>query len=425
MGNIPGEPGTDEHLAASWADTPVQVLLDQADAVLAGGDAPRAEAIIVGLLQRGDITESQEIAALTTRLRVGCARGDVSMIEAAIDRLAGRGSRQVLRQEIRMGRAATRYATDTENALLRRLEESEAARSAVVQDDAAGGILSASVYARGGRASRGETTGVAGESAPDGTVDSPGTPVPMEQLLDLLRSEDVEEDGSDEIPLIPGTVPDGYRPGAHGTQQMDDPFAAPVYEAAELRSALSEDEIQSLTSAGDLDSGVDPLPLIDFGQERGPASIHRLVADHPGVTGRALLRRFAVVQAARHSPADLQHSYDVGLDLFGAEAYAEAVTLLVPAASIPNPERLGALELLTRALFELDRLVEAEPYLLEAIPNVGGVTDPAYSVLLFWLGKIAEEKGDPGQAIGCYSAATRLDPSMEEPKRRLRVLLGL
>lgn len=121
----------------------------------------------------------------------------------------------------------------------------------------------------------------------------------------------------------------------------------------------------------------------------------------------------------------MQHSYDLALEIFGQGGYEEAAHLLLPVATVENPERVGALEMLARSLFELDRLPQAEAYLKEAVPRGRGLGDPAYAPLFFWLGKISEHNGDPGAAIDYYTSAVRLDPELVEAKRRLHVLLRL
>jgi tetratricopeptide (TPR) repeat protein len=253
-----------------------------------------------------------------------------------------------------------------------------------------------------------------GRSAPalaGGASGGDGAPAPS--VLRLLEAIGVDDEADD-----PG-LPD---PESAALFREDGP---PLYDVDELRAPVDEEQVRALL-ADEPDNG-EGLPLLE-GIElagRSPVEIHRIVAEHPGASGRDLLRRYAVEQARRTSPEELQHSYDMAVEFFGQEQYEEAAHLLLPVATVENAERIGALELLARSLFELDRLPQAEAYLKEAVPARRQITDPAYAPLFYWLGKISEEKHDPGWAIDYYTSAVKLAPDLVEAKRRLHVLLAL
>ena len=48
----PPPPGEDPHAGHAWAETPVDILLEQAQGAAAGGDLPRARGLLEGVLRR-------------------------------------------------------------------------------------------------------------------------------------------------------------------------------------------------------------------------------------------------------------------------------------------------------------------------------------------------------------------------------------
>lgn len=198
-----------------------------------------------------------------------------------------------------------------------------------------------------------------------------------------------------------------------------DPLRAgpPPVETSWMAAAMHE------PTPGEQDAA-EPLPFLDFTEVK-PEDVHRIVVSNPGESGREILRRFAQAQAQRTTPAQLLTSYNMGLAFHQMEttdAYEQAVTFLIPAATIDNPDRLGAVEVLARTLFLLDRLEEAHGYLTAAVG--ANPRDPEYGPIFYWLGKIAEERGRPNEALPYYAHAVALEPSLVEAKRRIRALMG-
>ena len=402
----PTPPGEDPHAGAAWAETPADVLLEQARTAAAGGDLPRARGLVESVLRRRSLTDGDAADAWDLALEVAVLDGRPDEADHAVDQLAARLPIGEVRQRIRMVWVRHQADVTWENALLQRAESA-----------AAGGRREAGADAdlpltetRYQRPRRGREAG-AQSSAPAG--DDPPAPAPsVLRLLDAIGADDDDEE-------------DAGLPDAESAALFYE-GGPPLYETDELRAPVDEEQVRALV-ADTADDDADALPLLE-GTElagRSPEEIHRIVADHPGASGRDLLRRYALEQARRTSPEELQHSYDMALEFFGQEQYEEAAHLLLPVATVENPERLGALELLARSLFELDRLPQAEAYLKEAVPVGRQITDPAYAPLFYWLGKISEEKHDPGGAIDYYTSAVKLAPDLVEAKRRLHVLLAL
>jgi tetratricopeptide (TPR) repeat protein len=397
-------PAEDPHADAAWAETPVVVLLEQAQAAAAGGDLPRAHALAESVLRRRALSDGEAADAWDLSLELAVLGGRHDEADHAVDQLAARLPIGEVRQRIRMVWVRHQADVGWENALL---ERAEAAAAGGARRPAAGGPepdapLTESRYQR---PRRGRDVSRTGSGARD--------PAPESSVLRLLEAIGADDDDEAEA-----GVPD---PASAALFYEGGP---PLYGVDELRSPVDEEHVRALMSDDDAGGA---LPLLD-GTElagRSPEEIHRIVADHPGASGRDLLRRYAQEQARRTEPEELQHSYDMAVEFFGQEQYEEAAHLLLPVATVTNPEKLGALELLARALFELDRLPQAEAYLKEAVPAGRQITDSAYAPLFYWLGKISEEKNDPGGAIDYYASAVKLAPDLVEAKRRLHVLLAL
>lgn len=396
----PTPPGEDPHADAAWVETPVVVLLEQAQAAAAGGDLPRAHALAESVLRRRALSDGEAADAWDLSLELAVLRGLHDEADHAVDQLAARLPIGEVRQRIRMVWVRHQADVTWENALLERAEAAGGARRPAARRPEPDAPLTESRYQRpreGRDASRS-----------DGARD----PAPESSVLRLLEAIGADDDEVDVGVPDPASAALFYEGGP------------PLYGVDELRSPVDEEHVRALMSDDDAGGA---LPLLD-GTElagRSPEEIHRIVADHPGASGRDLLRRYAQEQARRTEPEELQHSYDMAVEFFGQEQYEEAAHLLLPVATVENPEKIGALELLARALFELDRLPQAEAYLKEAVPAGRQITDPAYAPLFYWLGKISEEKNDPGGAIDYYASAVKLAPDLVEAKRRLHVLLAL
>lgn len=388
----PTPPGEDPHAGAAWAETPVDVLLEQAQGAAAGGDLPRARTLVESVLRRHSLSGGDAAGAWDLSLELAVLGGRHDDAEHAVDQLAARLPIGEVRQRIRMVWVRHKADVTWEHALLERAEAADAGRE------------------RGGEGRASEPDAPLTGTRYQRPRGGPDAPAPS--VLRLLEAIGADDDGPDDPGLPDPESAALFREGG-----------PPLYEVDELRSPVDEEQVRALL-AEEPDDG---LPLLD-GTElagRSPGEIHRIVADHPGASGRDLLRRYALEQARRTAPEELQHSYDMAVELFGQEQYEEAAHLLLPVATVENPERIGALELLARSLFELDRLPQAEAYLKEAVPAGRQITDPAYAPLFYWLGKISEEKHDPGAAIDYYTSAVKLAPDLVEAKRRLHVLLAL
>lgn len=400
----PTPPGEDPHAGAAWAETPADVLLEQARHAAAGGDVPRARGLMESVLRRRSITDGEAADAWDLALEVAVLDGLHDEADHAVDQLAARLPLGEVRQRIRMVWVRHQADVTWENALLQR---AEAAAAGGVRDGAAAADLplTETRYQRPRRARE--------AGAPSSGEEDPAPAPSVLRLLDAIGADDDDEPEDAGLP-DPESAALFYEGGP------------PLFETDELRAPVDEEQVRALLAdAPEDDAGA--LPLLE-GTElagRAPEEIHRIVADHPGASGRDLLRRYALEQARRTTPEELQHSYDMALEFFGQEQYEEAAHLLLPVATVENPERLGALELLARSLFELDRLPQAEAYLKEAVPAGRQIADPAYAPLFYWLGKISEEKHDPGGAIDYYASAVKLAPDLVEAKRRLHVLLAL
>lgn len=177
-------------------------------------------------------------------------------------------------------------------------------------------------------------------------------------------------------------------------------------------------------SAGEDDTEtVDPQSLpfldVDFAE---PTRVHRFVVAHPGMPAREILRRFAEAEARRRSPEDIFRLYHLGVAFLQMGQWEEAITLLLPVACADSPDRIGGVEALARSLFELGRVTEAHAYLIAALPP--SPRDPALAGIFFWLGQVAEERGDPRNAMVYYAHAVELQPDLMEARGRLRILLG-
>lgn len=401
----PTPPGEDPHAGAAWAETPAEVLLEQARTAAAGGDLPRARALVESVQRRGSLTDGEVADAWELALEVAVLDGRPDEADHAVDQLAARLPIGEVRQRIRMVWLRHQADVTWENALLQRAESAAAGgvREAAADPDLP---LMETRYQRPRRGTGALPSAAAGD-------DAPAPAASVLRLLDAIGTDDEEE------------VVDAGLPDAESAALFYE-GGPPLYETDELRAPIDEEQVRALVAEA-RDDDADALPLLE-GTElagRSPEEIHRIVADHPGASGRDLLRRYALEQARRTSPEELQHSYDMALELFGQEQHEEAAHLLLPVATLENPERLGALELLARSLFELDRLPQAEAYLKEAVPVGRQIADPAYAPLFYWLGKISEEKHDPGGAIDYYASAVKLAPDLVEAKRRLHVLLAL
>lgn len=397
----PTPPGEDPHAGHAWAETPVDILLEQAQGAAAGGDLPRARGLLDGVLRR-PLGGREEADAWDVALEIAVLSGLHEDADRAVDRLAALLPIGEVRQRIRMVWVRHQADVTWENALLERAEAAAAGRRDALPEPGGEAPLTGSRYQRTRR-------GRAAEAEQEG-----GDPEPEPSVLRLL---DAIGAGDDDEPEDAGS-PD---PESAALFYEGGP---PLYEPDELRSALDADDVRTLL---DDPAGDDALPLLE-GTElagRSPAEIHRIVADHPGASGRDLLRRYALEQARRTSPEELQHSYDMAVEFFGQEQYEEAAHLLLPVATVDNPERIGALELLARSLFELGRLPQAEAYLKEAVPPGRQITDPAYAPLFYWLGRICDERHAQGEATRHYVSAVQLAPDLVEAKRRLHALLAL
>jgi tetratricopeptide (TPR) repeat protein len=404
----PTPPGEDPHAGAAWAETPVDVLLEQAQGAAAGGDLPRARTLLEGVLRKRSLTSGEEADAWDLSLELAVLGGRHDDAEDAVDQLAARLPIGEVRQRIRMVWVRHKADVTWEHALLERAEAAAAARGRGGEARAPepNAPLTGTRYQRppGGRSTPARAGGVSGS----------GDSAPLPSVLRLLEAIGADGDDADDPGLPDPESAALFREGG-----------PPLYEVDELRAPVDEEQVRALLA--DEPDDAEGLPLLE-GTElagRSPGEIHRIVAEHPGASGRDLLRRYAVEQARRTSPEELQHSYDMAVEFFGQEQYEEAAHLLLPVATVENPERIGALELLARSLFELDRLPQAEAYLKEAVPAGRQVTDPAYAPLFYWLGKISEEKNEPGAAIDYYTSAVKLAPDLVEAKRRLHVLLAL
>ncbi|HET6231414.1 MAG TPA: hypothetical protein VFE05_15175 [Longimicrobiaceae bacterium] len=364
-------PGEDPHAADAWAETPFDTVLEQAEEAVASGDLPRAYLLVETVLRRPSLSVRETADAWDLRLGIAVAEGDQPGAKRAVEEMAARLTTGEVRQRIRMAWQGRAPDPEFENALL-------------------------------ALASRG------GTSAPTSAALRPAPDASVQRLLDAIGADP-------ELGDVGAPDPEAVALFSGGTT---------LYGVEELRSPVEPERVHELLA----DDGADgALPLL-AGTElasRTPREIHRIVADHPGASGRELLRRYASEQARRTSLDELQHSYDLAVELFGQEAWEEAAHLLLPVATIENPERVGGLELLARALFELDRLPQAEAYLKEAVPVGRQLRDPAYAPLFYWLGKIAEERGDAGGAVDYYASAVKLAPDLVEAKRRLQALLAL
>lgn len=163
----------------------------------------------------------------------------------------------------------------------------------------------------------------------------------------------------------------------------------------------------------------EPLPLLEGSVPEDPEELHRFVVSNPGEPAREMLRRFAEHQAMHQ---DLDRLYDHGLNFLGMDEHEQAITVLIPVASVENENQLGAVEALAQAFFHEGRMAEAHEYLVRVIPE--DANDPSYAGLFYWLGMVAEEREEPANALTYYTHALRLDPSLVEAKRRARILLG-
>lgn len=398
--STPTPPGDDPHADAYWAEAAPEVLLEQARAAAAGGDLPRARSLADGLLRR-ELGDAEQVETWDLRLEIAVLADDHDEADEAVDQLAARLSLAQVRQRIRMLWVRHRADVTWEIALLGRAEASAgAAAPAPVPDESDGALLGSRYRMRQG-------SDVAGDQ-----VDPP----PAGSVRRLLEALGDEEDDDGEGADAGAPDPDSVRLFTDGP---------PLYEADELRSPVEGARAAALVREDE--DGGDSLPLLADTElaSRSPQEIHRVVAEHPGASGRDLLRRYAMEQARLTSPAELQHSYDMAVEFFGQERYEEAAHLLLPVATVDNPERLGALELLARALFELGRLPQAEAYLKEAVPVEVRITDPSYGPLFYWLGRIREERDDPGSAMEYYASAVKLAPEIVEARRRLQALIAL
>jgi len=381
MGVSPTPPGDDPLAEASWTENPVEVLLEQARAAAAGGDLPRAWVLVESLRRRASLSDQEQVETWTLQLETAVLGGRHVEAEEAVDALAHRLPRMEVRQRIRM--LWVRHPLDVawETELLARAD------------------------AMTGSAGSAEPGGPAAESELPAGEDQPPAPSVLQFLAAIAA-----DDGAD----VGDPDPESVR------LFMEGPL---LFTADEIRSPVDGERAAALIT----DEEGETLPLLADAKLEAipPEEIHRVVADHPGISGRELLQRYVQAQARLTSPQELAHSYDLGLELFGQDRFEEAAHLLLPVAMHENPERLGALELLTRSLLELDRLEHAEAYLKEAVPLTGRIDDPAYAPLFYWLGRICEARGAAGAAIEYYASTVRLDPDVVEAKRRLQVLLGL
>jgi tetratricopeptide (TPR) repeat protein len=364
-------PGEDPHAAAAWAETPFDTVLEQAEEAVASGDLPRALMLVETVLRRPSLSVRESADAWDLRLGIAVSEGDRAAAGRAVEEMAARLATGEVRQRVRMAWQGRAPDPEFENALL--------------------------ALASGGGGHR--TDAPEPRVAPDASV---------RKLLDAI-----------------GADPDLGDVGAPDPEAAELFFGeTTLYGAEDLRSPVEPERVEELLADDAAEGALPLLPGTELAS-RTPGEIHRIVADHPGASGRELLRRYASEQARRTSPEELQHSYDLAVELFGQEAWEEAAHLLLPVATIENPERVGGLELLARSLFELDRLPQAEAYLKEAVPLGRKLRDPAYAPLFYWLGKIAEERGDPGGAVDYYASAVKLAPDLVEAKRRLQALLAL
>lgn len=372
-------PAEDPHAAASWAEAAADLLLEQAKEAASGGDVPRARSLVESVLRRSSLRPHEEADAWDLALEIAVLCGDAHGADEAVDQLSARLPVGEVRQRIRMAWMSHPADVAWENALLERAE------SAV----------------RG-----------AGRAA-DRPADEPGPEPSVLRLLEAIGGA-AEDDGPEDAGIS------GRAPAAPLS------VVPPTLPADEPRSPGTGGDVRArLSGAGDVDAG-EALPLLPGTETAAVAAgdASRRAADLAGERGPEMLRRHVLEQARRTAPEDLGHSYDLAVELFGQARHEEAAHLLVPVATAEGPERLGALELLARSLFELDRLPHAEAYLREAVPPGRGLRDPAYAPLFYWLGRIGERKGEPGDAIDAYAAAVRHAPELADAKRRLQALLA-
>ena len=395
--SAPTPPGDDPHAAASWTETPADVLLEQARAAVSGGDLPRARSLAESLRRREALSAADQADTWGLCLEIAVLDGEHGDADAAVDELAARLPIAQVRQRIRMVWVRHQADVSWEISLLARAEASAGAHAPppAPEPEADGTLLGSRYRSR----SAGDPGGNGAEPPPEGSV---------LRLLEAIGDDDDEDPGE---------------PDRESVRLFTE--GGPLYQPDELRGAVEGARAAALVREEEDDDGALPLLADTELAARSPDEIHRIVADHPGTSGRDLLRRYALEQARRTTPEELQHSYDMALEFFGQERYEEAAHLLLPVATVDNPERIGALELLARALLELGRIVQAEAYLKEAVPVDGRITDPSYAPLFYWLGRISEEKDDPGSAIEYYASAVKLAPDLVEAKRRLHVLLAL
>lgn len=204
----------------------------------------------------------------------------------------------------------------------------------------------------------------------------------------------------------------------------DDPFTAgeALYdlhqggptELPHLRDALH------VPVGGVLDPA-EALPYLEVSFD-DPERVHRFIVENPGEAARQVLRGFAASVAEHHTVEDFARMYDLGLGFLQMERYEEAAVLLIPLAAGSSEDRVGAAEALAHAFFQLGRLNEAHAYLLSVLPPAP--RDPVYAGIFFWLGQVAEERGDPRNALVYYAHALELQPDLVEARQRLRVLVG-
>ncbi|HEU0301439.1 MAG TPA: hypothetical protein VFR37_18415, partial [Longimicrobium sp.] len=121
--SAPIPPRDDPHAGAAWADTPADVVLEQAQRAAAGGDVPRARELVDSVLNRSGLSAGEQLDAWEIALEVGVLEGDVAAAEEAVGQLAARAPIGAVRQRIRMTFLRHPGDVDLENRLLQRAEE--------------------------------------------------------------------------------------------------------------------------------------------------------------------------------------------------------------------------------------------------------------------------------------------------------------
>jgi hypothetical protein len=128
--SAPTPPSDDAHAGAAWADTPADVVLEQAHGAAAGGDLPRARALIESVVRRPGLSAGEQIDAWALALEVRVLDGDHDGAGDAVDQLARLATIGDVRQRIRMVWLRHPGDAELENRLLQRAERAASAGDA-------------------------------------------------------------------------------------------------------------------------------------------------------------------------------------------------------------------------------------------------------------------------------------------------------